>query len=234
MESIYVLIVDDQHLFAESLKFVLQGESKGRIEVVGIAENGQEAVEFTDAREPDIVLMDIRMPVMDGVQATAIIHESHPDVKVIILTTFDDDEFAVSALSHGAIGYVLKDVDPPDLIRCIEAVHNGAYFISPSVGTKLFESGSSGAKDGEGGKDRLVLGYLNELPSLSRREGEILFYVVKAHSNKEIAIELSISEKTVKNHLGSIYEKLNIHNRLQLMNHILRLSDQIRRESYRR
>jgi DNA-binding NarL/FixJ family response regulator len=222
------VIVDDQHLFAESLRFVLQGESNARITVVGIAENGQEAIELVRAKEPDIVLMDIRMPVMDGVEATEIIHESDAPSKIVILTTFDDDDLAVSALSRGATGYVLKDVDPQDLIRCIEAVHLGAYYISPSVGIKLFDAMNVPERNAEEEMERTVLGYLKRLPKLSRRECEILYYVARAKSNKDIAEALCISEKTVKNHLGAIYSKLNIHHRLQLIHHVLSLTDSVR------
>jgi DNA-binding NarL/FixJ family response regulator len=223
-----VLIVDDQHLFAESLKFVLHGESEGKILVTDIAENGKTAVDLVKKNKPDIVLMDIRMPVMDGVEATIQIHNHSSEVKIIILTTFDDDELAVSALSGGASGYVLKDVDPKDLIRCIETVHKGAYYISPSVGIKLFDMIKPAEQGFDSERERLIIGYLNHIPKLSRREGEILYYVARAKSNKEIANELCISEKTVKNHLNSIYTKLKIHNRLQLINHILALSDKIR------
>ncbi len=223
-----MLIADDQHLFAESLRFVLLGESEGRIETLGIAENGKVAVELVKSLRPDIVLMDIRMPEMDGVEATARIHDQYPEVKTIILTTFDDDELAVSALSGGASGYVLKDVDPQDLIRCIEAVYKGAYYISPSVGIKLFDMMKSTGPTIEVEKERMVLGYLNQLPELSRRECEILYFVARAKSNKEIASNLYISEKTVKNHLSSVYSKLQVHNRLELINRILALSEKIR------
>jgi DNA-binding NarL/FixJ family response regulator len=228
LNPIRVLIVDDQHLFAESLKFVLHGESEGKISVIGIAENGKIAVDLVEKYNPDIVLMDIRMPLMDGVEATTQIHKYNKKVKIIILTTFDDDELAVSALSGGASGYVLKDVDPKDLIRCIEAVYKGAYYISPSVGIKLFDMIKTSEQGVDDEKERLIIGYLNHISKLSRRESEILYYVARAKSNKEIADELYISEKTVKNHLNSIYTKLKIHNRLQLINHILALSDKIR------
>jgi two-component system response regulator DegU len=220
LPPIRVLIVDDQHLFAESLKFVLQGESHGRIEVVATAANGQEAVDLVRARAPDVILMDIRMPVMDGVDATAAIHGSYPNIKILILTTFDDDELAAGALSRGATGYVLKDVDPPDLILSIEAVHRGAFFISPSVGLKLVDimkpEGGGAARE----KEDLILRLMQDTPSLTRREAEILYLAAKARANKSIGDELFISEKTVKNHLSSIYQKLSIHNRLQLIHYV--------------
>lgn len=226
---IRVVIADDQHLFAESLKFVLHGGTQGRIEVCGIAENGKTAVELVKRWAPDIVLMDIRMPVMDGVEATDAIHRSGIATKIVILTTFDDDELAVSALSRGASGYVLKDVDPSDLIQCIEAVHKGAYYISPAVGIKLFEGFDGSERDAQREMKRTLVGYRNELPKLSERECEILYHVARAKSNQDIADSLFISEKTVKNHLSSIYSKLNIHSRLQLINRALSVADSIRR-----
>ncbi len=154
-KPIRVLIADDQPLFAESLKFVLEGESRGAIQVLAIAEDGRRAVDIANQTVPDIVLMDIRMPVMDGVEATARIHRAHTSVKTIILTTFDDDELAVSALSGGASGYVLKNVKPKDLIRCIEAVHEGAYYISPTVGIKLFDMMKSSGQEAEDDRERI-------------------------------------------------------------------------------
>jgi DNA-binding NarL/FixJ family response regulator len=217
MRPINVLIVDDQHLFAESLRFVLHGESSGRIEVVGIAENGREAVELVEAHEPDVVLMDIRMPVMDGVDATAAIHARWPGIEIMILTTFDDDELAVSALSHGATAYVLKDVDPPDLIRSIEAVHDGAFYISRSVGQKLVEIVKMEGIDRERLRSDVAIELIERVPSLTRREAEILYLAAQALTNKSIAEELFLSEKTVKNHMSSIYRKVGVHNRLQVI-----------------
>ena len=225
LSPIKVLIVDDQHLFAESLKFVLQGESKGKIEVVGIAENGREAVAWVEKNKPDVILMDIRMPVMDGVEATASIHATHPEIKIMILTTFDDDELAVNALSHGAMAYILKDVDPPDLILSIEAVFKGAFYISPSVGFKLVDIMRHDTEDDENAEERLILRLLQENKTLTRREAEILFLAARACTNKDIGNRLNISEKTVKNHMSSIYGKLNIHNRLQLIREAATFTD---------
>ena len=221
MKPIEVLIVDDQHLFAESLKFVLDGESKGHISVVGVAKNGEEALRFVSHKRPDVILMDIRMPVMDGVEATRTIHRDFPKINIIILTTFDDDELAIKALSQGAMGYIVKDVDPSDLIRCIEAVYNGGYYVSPSVGTKLFSKPGSHVQDEKSKRENTILLYLSTFPELSKRECDVLFFVAKAYSNRDIAMELKISEKTVKNHLGSIYEKLGVHGRIQLLNKAL-------------
>ena len=220
MQPIRVLIVDDQHLFAESLKFVLQNDSNGKIEVVGIAENGSEAVAQAQIMKPNVILMDIRMPVMDGVEATGIIRERFPEIKILILTTFDDDELAVDALSHGATGYVLKEVDPPDLILSIEAVHKGAFFISPSVGIKLLDLMHPEEERAEKEKQTFIPKLLQAAPELTRREVEIVYLTAKAYTNMQIADTLYIAQKTVKNHLFSIFHKLGIHSRLSLINFV--------------
>jgi len=222
VKPIKVLVVDDQHLFAESLKFVLEGEGKGKIEVTGIGENGKEAVVLAEKNRPDVILMDIRMPIMDGVEATAAIPKRHPEIKIMILTTFDDDELAFNALSNGASGYVLKNVDPSDLVLSIEAVSKGGFYISRSVGFRLF---SADGVDKQ--KERVVLDLIRTSPSLTRREAEILYLAARGRTNKSIADEFHISEKTVKNHVAAIYDKLDIHNRLQLINHVLSLQQQI-------
>ena len=227
MQPIRVLIVDDQHLFAESLRFVLQNDSNGRIDVVGISENGSEAVAHAQSLSPDVILMDIRMPVMDGVEATGRIRARFPEMKILILTTFDDDELAVDALNHGATGYVLKEVDPADLILSIEAVHKGAFYISPSIGFKLLDLMHPNEERTEKEKETLIPELLQAAPELTRREAEIVYLTAKAYTNKQIADTLFIAEKTVKNHLFSIYDKLGIHNRLSLINYVSSLQQRI-------
>lgn len=223
MGSISVLIVDDQHLFVEGLKVVLQAESKGRIQVVGVAEDGNQALVKAEACKPDVVLMDIRMPVMDGVQATGALHTRFPQMKILILTTFDDDELALDALNHGATGYVLKDVDPSDLILSIEAVHRGAFYLSASIGFKLLDTMHPDADSATRERELVIPELLHVTPGLTRREAEVAYLTAKAHTNKQIAELLFIAEKTVKNHLLSIYEKLGIHNRLALLNRVASL-----------
>ena len=220
MQPIRVLIADDQHLFAESLRFVLQNDSNGKIDVIGIAENGNAAVAQAQSKKPDVILMDIRMPVMDGVKATGIIRERFPEMKILILTTFDDDELAVDALNHGATGYVLKEVDLPDLLLSIEAVHKGAFFISPSVGFKLLDLMNPEGERAEKEKESLIPELLRAVPVLTRREAEIVYLTAKAYTNVQIADNLYIAEKTVKNHLYSIYDKIGIHSRLSLINFV--------------
>lgn len=218
--NISVMIVEDQCLFAEGLQYVLEGESRGQIKVIGIANNGKQAIEMTRQKQPDVILMDIRMPIMDGVEATEVIHRQHPKINIMILTTFDDDELAYQALSCGAKGYVLKSVAPEDLVLAVNAVKQGAIYLSPSVGFKLVDKLSPpGHADGkEGGLSTAAI--LSKIPSLTLREAEILGQVVAAKRNAEIAEKLFISEKTVKNHISNIYDKLGIHNRLQLISYV--------------
>jgi len=216
MKRIRVVIVDDQHLFAESLKYVIKDAGKEEIEIIGIAENGMVAIELIEKLLPDIVLMDVRMPVMDGVQATEILHKRHPEIKIMILTTFDDDDLVFQALTYGASGYVLKNSDPADLILAIRTVFSGAFYASASVGCKLVPR----AKLDEGKnyeQTDLLLKVLSAHKTLTRREGEIICLLSQAYRNKEIADRLSISEKTVKNHLSSIFEKLDLGSRMEIM-----------------
>ena len=218
MTPIRVLIADDQNLFAESLKYVLAGAADGKIEVIDVAENGEEAVRAAAEKRPDVILMDIRMPVMDGVDATAIIHRDCPNIKILILTTFDDDELAMKALSQGASGYVLKSVDPEDLILSIESLLKGAFVISDSVGVKLFDHNRPRESEAEKEQETIVLGLLiRHFPALSLREAQVAELAAQALSNKEIGQAFSISERTVKNHLSSVYDKLGIHKRLELI-----------------
>ena len=220
MEKITALIVDDQSLFAEGLKYVLRGESGGQIDICGIAENGKQSIEMAQRLQPEVILMDIRMPVMDGVEATDIIHRQFPDIKIMILTTFDDDELVFHALSYGARGYVLKSIEPQDLVLSIKAVSKGALYISPSVGFKLIELIKAGEEEREREQMSATAAIVKKIPSLTFREAEVLSLVMGAKRNGDIAAKLYISEKTVKNHISNIYDKLGIHNRLRLMSYI--------------
>ncbi|MBT3273208.1 MAG: response regulator transcription factor [Spirochaetales bacterium] len=214
---INVAIADDLHLFSESLKFVLEAAGEGKIVVSGIAKNGKEAIQLVSKVKPDVILMDIRMPVMDGVEATKFIHQHYPDTKVLILTTFIDDDLVVGALSNGATGYVLKDVGPEDLILSIEAVAKGAYYIAPSVGVRLVQRASVD-DDNEDLKMEAAIGkVVVSWPNLTSREAQIAYYTARALTNSEIAQKLSISTNTVKNHLSSVFDKLKIHSRLQVI-----------------
>lgn len=147
MERIKVLIADDQRLFAHGIEIILRSHARDEIAVAGIAENGRQAVRMAERLQPDVILMDVRMPVMDGTEATRRIHAAHPNIKILVLTTFDDDDYVFSALDAGAIGYVLKNVKPEQLVTAIRAVHAGDYFVSPAVGYKLVQRAQEGVQN---------------------------------------------------------------------------------------
>lgn len=201
--KIRIVLVDDQVLFVESLKTVLEVRAED-IEVVGIAHDGEEAIAVVEETAPDIVLMDVRMPGMDGVETTRVLHERHPDVKVVMLTTFDDDIYVEEAMKYNAVGYMLKNLPPQDLIDSIRAVISGTIQISPSIIKKLL--GSETEKAAETGTEVRVRDF-------SRREREILYLISKGYDNLQIANTLFIAEQTVKNHIAKIYTKIGIHDR---------------------
>jgi DNA-binding NarL/FixJ family response regulator len=214
---IKVLLVDDQVLFVESLRTVLETRA-GDFEVVGVAFSGREAIELVMQKQPDIVLMDVRMPGMSGVEATRIIHETYPDIHVLMLTTFDDDEYLLEAMNHGAGGYMLKDIPPEDLIVSLRAVSKGSIIISPQVANKLLRLREGEGKAEEGSEPRArPIPDGSFLRYLSKREIEILRLIGTGADNSRIARKLSIAEQTVKNHVSVIYSKLHIHNRMQAM-----------------
>lgn len=217
MDAIKVLIVDDQELFAAGLRIILEESGRDAIRVSGIATNGREAIQMVDSYQPDVILMDVRMPVMDGVEATKVIHERYPEKKILVLTTFDDDQYVFDALSNGAFGYILKNIRPDELITSIKAVNAGNFFVSQSVGYKLVRQARKGIEHAE---DRLMEyhGELNFLhscfPSLSNRETEILHLLLQDLDNHEIAERLFIAEQTVRNYISSIYGKIGVSDRV--------------------
>lgn len=207
MNKTNILIVDDQLLFAESLKTVL--ETRGsNIRVVSIASNGKEAVHMAEIHKPDVVLMDIRMPEMNGVEALRIIKERFPSIIVLMLTTFDDDHYIHSALKYGATGYLLKNTPPDKLISSIYAAHSGMVLISPSIIDHLTHESRMPVPAREKPE------WLDEL---SNREKQVLKLISGGLNNREIADELFIAEQTVKNHVSLIYSKIGAHDRMQAM-----------------
>jgi DNA-binding NarL/FixJ family response regulator len=193
-----LLIVDDQTLITQSFKIVLETQAQD-LEVVGLAENGQKAVDLVERKRPDVILMDVRMPVMDGVQATAAILARHPEVRIIMLTTFDDDEYLQEALRAGAVGYLLKDISTDELIASIRAVRHGAVLVTAGLARRLVEGASpSGATPAA----RRILA------ELGRREVEILKLLAQGYENKEIAARVGAAEQTVKNNISLIYARI--------------------------
>lgn len=205
-----VLIADDQELIRQSLEIVLS--AKNNIEVVGALSNGQEVIEKLQKDElPDVILMDIRMPKMDGVQCTKLIKKQWPSVKIIILTTFDDDEFVYNALRFGASGYLLKGVSMDELEQSIWTVHNGGAMINPDIATKVVNLFSKMAWT-----DYNILEETNKSDIITKAEWKIIEQVERGASNKEIAKELHLSEGTVRNYLSTILNKLELRDRTQL------------------
>ncbi len=207
---IRVLLVDDQVLFVENLKIVIDTQAED-LEVVGVAFSGTEAVEMARELSPDVVLLDVRMPGMTGVEATGRIKEALPKAKVLMLTTFDDDDYVFQSIKRGASGYLLKNMDPQRLFSSIRAVIDGAVLVSPSVAQRLFvESRSDSAE--KGGSEKPP--WLGDLSGSERR---VLVRLIRDLSNREIAEKLHLSEKTVKNYVSSIYAKIGAPDRFAAM-----------------
>ena len=206
---IRALLVDDQALFREGLRTLL--DLQVDIEVVGEAKDGREAIELVARTAPDVVLMDMQMPVLDGVAATRDIRAKHPNTQVIVLTTFDDDEYVFEGLRAGAVGYLLKDVTSDRLAEAIRSAARGESFLEPSVAAKVvaeFTRLADAPLLRERANHTLV-------EPLSNREFEILHLVATGASNKEIAATLVITEGTVKNHVTNILGKLGVRDRTQ-------------------
>ena len=206
---IKVLIADDQELIRQSLQIVLN--SKQDIEVSDVAANGQEVIQCIRKNKPDIILMDIRMPKMDGVQCTKIIKENYPQIKIIILTTFDDDEYVFNALKYGASGYLLKGVSMDELSDAIRTVYSGRAMINPDIAAKVLRLFSQMAQT-----NYTIPVEEKDIRQLTKTEWRIIAQVEKGASNKEIADTLSLSEGTIRNYLSTILNKLNLRDRTQL------------------
>ncbi len=195
-EPIRILIADDHPVVRTGLEGMLA--SQAEFEVVGEAANGRQAVESADRLHPDVVLMDLRMPELDGVAATSKIRQRHPEIKVLVLTTYDSDADILPAVEAGAIGYLLKDAPREDLFRAIRAAAKGESFLAPAVAARLMGRMRAPAEE-----------------TLSAREMQVLEMVAQGASNKEIGRQLHISEATVKTHLIHIFEKLGVSDRTQ-------------------
>jgi two-component system, NarL family, response regulator LiaR len=199
-ESIRVLIVDDHAVVREGLRAFL--ELQEGIDVAGEAADGNEAIEAARRVRPDVILMDLVMPQLDGVAAMRLLRERVPETRVIVLTSFLDDDKLLPALRSGAAGYLLKNADPPEVARAVRAAHAGEALLDPVVAARLVETlAADGVED--------------PLDRLTRREREVLVLIGRGFPNKRIALELDVSEKTVKTHVGHVLAKLGVTDRTQ-------------------
>ena len=194
---IRVLLADDQSIVREGLASLLQTQPD--IEVIAEAENGKVAVRRSLELKPDVVLMDIRMPVMDGVAAIRTLTQQAPEIKIMVLTTFDDDEYVAQAMAYGAKGYLLKDTPSAELAQAIRAIDKGYTQLGPGLWEKANPK----------------INNPPEMPALTTREQEVLKLIAQGYNNREIAAELYITERTVKNHVNSILKSLSLRDRTQ-------------------
>jgi DNA-binding NarL/FixJ family response regulator len=214
MSSIRVMLVDDQKIITAGLKMILDMEED--IRVIAEAQNGQDAAQLCKWECPDVILMDIKMPVMNGVEAVKIIKNDFPDVKIIMLTTFNDREFIFDAIKNGASGYILKETTPEEIVDIVRKVYSGGVIIEPQAAAQIVEEFSKMASE----KKEFKLD--ENIGKLSEREIEILKLIGNGKSNREISKELYISEGTVRNHITNILLKLDLRDRTQLAIYAIR------------
>lgn len=203
-EAIRVLLVDDQQLVRDGIRALLKLQEG--IKVLGDADNGEQAISFVQQEPVDVVLMDVRMPIMDGITATSAIKEMWPEIRIIMLTTFDDEEYIIRSLQAGACGYLLKDIPTQDLAQAIRLAHSGIFQLSSSAMGKLVD---------ENLLQRPATRVQGAFEHLTEREVEILDLIASGATNKEISAKLFITEGTVKNHVSRILQALNFRDRVQ-------------------
>jgi len=212
-DAIRVVVCDDHALFRRGLIMVLEAEEG--VQVVGEAEDGEEAIRTVQQLTPDVVLMDVRMPRLNGIEATREITEAVPSAKVLMLTVSDDEDDLYEAIRAGAAGYLLKEISIEEVGSAIRCVVSGQSLISPSMAAKLLAEFTNLARKAE---ER----HSAPIPRLTERELEVLKLVAQGLSNREIAAELYISENTVKNHVRNILEKLHLHSRMEAVVYAVR------------
>ena len=201
-QQIKILLVDDQSIVREGLASLLALQPD--LEIIGEAENGKVAVEQAEALQPDVILMDLRMPVMDGIAAIKILTQQAPTIKILVLTTFDDDELVAQAIANGAKGYLLKDTPSAELAQAIRTVSQGYSQMSPGILAKAIQPTTLPSKISN-----------SEIAELTDREQEVLQLIAQGYNNREIAENLFITERTVKNHVNHILRTLDLRDRTQ-------------------
>ncbi len=209
-----VLLVDDQKLFVDSLRLVIDSRSE-ELEVVGVAYDGISALEMTTELEPDLVVLDVRMPNMDGVETIKLIKKAKPSLRVLMLTTFDDDEQVTQALGYGAVGYLLKDMAPDDLINAMRTATEENVQLSSSVIQKLLKQKNQEQIATE--EEKISPPVNDTIGKVTPREADILHLIADGYNNNEIAEKLKIAVQTVKNRVSEMYFKFDVHDRLHLM-----------------
>lgn len=209
MDEINVLIADDHTLFRKGVRKMLEAEED--MKVVGEAATGHEALEQARALVPDVILMDINMPDLDGIEATRTLRREMPHVGIIFITMFQDDEFVFRGLQAGGRGYILKDSDPDTMLRAIRAVAHGESLLGPTIAQKVMRQFAAPL-----GKQAPLV------DELTPREMEVLTLIAEGLCNKDIAQQLCLSEKTVKNHINNIFSKLHLYDRTQAMLYAIR------------
>lgn len=205
---IKVMLVDDQDILVEGLKLILGMEQD--IEIIGTANNGKKAYEMCKWNRPDVVLMDIQMPELNGVEATAMIKKDFLNIKIIVLTTFNDDQYIYDALKNGASGYLLKDTSPSEIAKAVRTVYNGGALIQSEVAVKVIDKFSQLANE------TVDKNIDKRAELLTEREIEICRLIAEGKNNKEIADQLFLSQGTVKNHITRVLIKLDLRGRTQL------------------
>lgn len=216
--TLRLLLVDDQPLLLQGFAMILSTEAD--LSIVGQVTDGQQAIEAVDRLQPDVVLMDVQMPVLDGIEATRRIVAQHPQVKVVILTTFDRDDYLFDALEAGASGFLLKNADADDLVDAIRAAADGHALLAPEVTMRVIGRmvpGRGGMSDPAAGSEDSsgVASGKEAMPQLTEREREVLQLMARGLSNAEIATEAFVSEATVKTHVSNVLAKLGVRDRVQ-------------------